>query len=120
VTARETADDLLRLLTQVAGGSAELRIDGAPFVAFDGNGRNVTVQMRSVLAGGTGIRGLLREDHVHLWQVRGVPSALARSGWNVSIRDGPDEVVRMGRDASALTGHVHVSARALLKLGRAR
>jgi hypothetical protein len=117
-TSREFADDLVRLLTHVAGGSAKVSVDGAPFVELDGIGRNVTVRMGPLFGGGVGLRDLMRESHVRIWEARGLPSALARSGWHVSFQDGPGELVGLGRDVSALTGHVHVSARALWKLGR--
>ena len=113
-----SASDLIGLLSGVVSGSLEATVDGAPFVVLDGDHRSLTVEL-GVLAGGPRKpREILREHHIRLWELRGIPSALARSGWQVSLRDGPRELVRLGRDASALTGHIHVSPAAFGKLRR--
>lgn len=106
------------LLARVVGGSAEADVDGAPFVVLDGDKRDLTVQVAPLLDEARQERSALHEGHLRLWEARGVPSALARSGWHVSFRDGSHEMIRLGRDVSALTGHVHVSPTALWKLRR--
>jgi hypothetical protein len=113
---RSPATDFVALLSRVAGGSLEASIDGAPVAVLDGEHRDLTIQLGRLAGSKGSARALLRESHLRLWELRGVPSALARTGWNVSFRDGPRELVRLGRSASALTGHVHVSPEALGRL----
>ena len=118
VTSEAVATTLVDLLRRVTGGKVEADVDGAPFVVIDGERRNLTVHVGPLLDDARPDRSPLREGHLRLWEVRGIPSALARSGWHVSLRDGPHEMIRLGRDVSALTGHVHVSPIALWKLRR--
>lgn len=106
------------LLGRIAGGQAEAVLDGAPLVRIDGAGRDLTVQIAPFLEVAPQERSGPGEGFLRLWEARGVPSALARSGWQVSVRDGPHEIIRLGRDVSALTGHVHVSPVALWRLRR--
>ena len=118
MTSASVATAFVRLLDRIAGGTAEAMLDGAPFVRIDGETRDVTVQIAPILGAARSERSGSSEGSLRLWEVRGVPSALARSGWHVSFRDGPHEMVRVGRDVNALTGHVHVSPAALWKLRR--
>ncbi len=118
VTSESVGSVLVELLRRVAGGTAQADLDGAPFAVIDGEKRNLTVQIAPLLEATQGERSARPEVHFRLWEERGVPSALARSGWHVSVRDGPHEMIRLGRDVSALTGHVHVSPTALWKLRR--
>lgn len=46
------------------------------------------------------------ERRIPLWEVPGIASALARSGWRVVFLEGSEDVLRMGRGVSVLTGHV--------------
>lgn len=101
--------DLVALLSCVAGGSLEARIDGAPFAVLNGRTRDLTLDLGRLAPDLPARRLGLGSRLVALWELRGLPSALARSGWQVSLRDGAHELVRMGRSASALTGHIHVS-----------
>ena len=110
--------DFVGLLKRVTGGKLEARIDGNPLVLLDGEHRSLTVQIGPLLTEGIKPSSVLRAGHLRLWQARGVPSALARSGWDLRLHDGAEELIRLGRNASALTGHVHVSPRTLGKLRR--
>lgn len=118
MTAESAARAFVSLLARVRSGRAEAELDRAPLVTLDGDAKDLVVQIGPLWE--TTHRGssLLRETPVRLWEARGVPSALARSGWRVSFRDGPQEMIRLGRDVSALSGHVHVSPAALWKLRR--
>lgn len=117
-TARAAADDLVAFLARVAGGRLEASVDGASLAVLDGEARRLTVQLDTLRGPGPDAPSLLEEGHVRLWAMRGVPSALARAGWSVSLHDGPSELVRIGREASPLTGHVSVSPSSLWKLRR--
>lgn len=115
---RSAARDFVDLLGRVSGGSLEVEVDGRPLAKIDGEGRTLTVQVAPLLAQGIHVRPILREGHVRLWQAHGIPSALARAGWQVSLQDGSRELVGLGRAASRLTGHIHMSPTALGKLRR--
>ena len=118
MTATSVAGAFVAWLARISGGRAEADLDGASFVRVDGETRDLTVQLGPLLDERDEERSVFRPGHLRLWEVRGVPSALARAGWQVSFRDGSHEVIRLGRDVSALTGHVHVSPTALWKLRR--
>lgn len=118
MSAASVANAFVELLDRVSGGTVQADLDGVPFVVLDGERRDLTVQIAPLLNAPRQEGSALREGHLRLWEARGVPSALARSGWHVSFRDGPHEMLRLGRDVSALTGHVHVSPAALWKLRR--
>jgi hypothetical protein len=113
--AGSAADDLAHLLAGITGGKVEASVDGVPWADLDAGSRTVRVQMDPV-RGSALVGPFLKEAGASLWAMRGFPSALARSGWQVQLRVGPDELLRMGRDTSPLTGHVHVGLAALWRL----
>ncbi|MGI0071177.1 MAG: hypothetical protein ACRECT_03800 [Thermoplasmata archaeon] len=118
MTATTVALDLARLLDRLGGGSFRATIDGTLAVELNADGRNLTVDLDPIVGKGGRIPTALHLGHLSLWKARGVPSALARAGWQVRLRDGSRELVRLGRDVSPITGHVHVSPAALAELGR--
>ncbi len=118
MTARSPASEMVRLLRHVAAGTLEASVNGATLARLDGDRRNLSIQVGPFLSEQSKASSVLHEAHLRLWEVRGVPSALAKGGWHVSLVEGPTELVGIGRDASALTGHVRVGAAALWKLRR--
>ena len=118
VSSRSLSRTFAETLERISGGSLEATIDGAPFEVVDADHRDVTVQVDPLLESDRSMHSFFAEERVRLWEARGVPSALARAGWAVRLRDGPDDLVRLGRGVSTLTGHVHVSLAALRKLRR--
>ncbi len=118
MSARVLAQSLAHFLQNFSAGSAEASIDGLPFAELDADQRNLTVRIDPLRTEGRSMRSLLSESHLHLWETRGVPGSLARAGWRVSLHEGPSELVRLGRDVSPLTGHVHVSPSVLLRRRR--
>lgn len=118
MTERPLGEALMRLLDQVASGSAEAKIDGTLVAVLDAEGRNLTIDVDPFLTAGTHDDSPGPQAHLSLWKNRGIPSALARSGWQVSLQSESRELMRMGRGVSALTGHVHASPTALWKLRR--
>ena len=118
MTSQSLGSVLVEILRRIGGGTAEADLDGAPLAILDGEGRNLTVQLAPFLEVAQREHAPRPGAELRLWEARGVPSALARSGWHVSLRYGPHEMIRLGRDVSALTGHVHVSPSALWKLRR--
>jgi hypothetical protein len=115
-TARTT--ELARLLGRLTNGSVRLEVDGELFVELDASSRTVRVQAEPLLGLERRLRTVPSEDRPHLWEARGLPGALARSGWRVTVADGGEELVRVGHGVSALTGHLSVTPRALWRLRR--
>ncbi len=118
MTERPAAELLTRMLVHISAGSAEAKIDGTLVATIDGEDRKVTIDLDPLLDAGSRTGALLPEGGLPLWRNRGLPSALARSGWQVSVVSESHELLRMGRGVSRLTGHVHASPRALWKLRR--
>jgi len=115
MNARDATKDMVRLLTQMAGGKLEATIDGQPLARIDAEARTVSLDISGLEKEDIKARANFREGFVNLWQARGIGGELARAGWNVSVTSDEKELVRAGRDVSALTGHVHVSLAALRK-----
>jgi hypothetical protein len=117
MTASEISGLLAGLLSAVSGGSAQVQIDSAPFATLDAESRDLAVQIGPFLNESRRKHsGVLHESPIGLWNGRSIPSELARRGWRVTVCDGPDELMALGRGTSALLGHVHVSSTGLWKL----
>ncbi len=106
------------LLGRIAGGTAEAEVDGTWVATLDGERRNLTVDVDTLLGGTSPERVRRRGGHLSLWQSRGVPATLARLGWQVSVVSESRELLRMGRGVSRLTGRVWTSPTALWRLRR--
>ena len=92
-------------------------MDSVPLASVDAEARDIVVQIGPLLARPERLRPFLGESGpTSLWRSRGLPSALARSGWRVSVREDSREILSVGRGTSPLAGHVHVSPAALWKL----
>lgn len=111
-------EEFVGLLASVLRGRVEARIAGVPAAVLDGDARELSVDLRAI-GGPRGIGSVLHESHLGLWSARGVPGALAKAGWSVRLREGEAEVVRMGRGATALTGHLDVHPLAAWRARRA-
>jgi hypothetical protein len=117
MNAAEISGLLVGLLGGLSGGSAQVQIDSVPFATVDAGSRNLDVQVGRLLNEPRRRHpAVLKEGPVALWKGRSIPSELARKGWRVTVHDGSDELMALGRGTSALTGHVHVSPAALWKL----
>lgn len=90
-------------------------------LTLDAGRQEVEVQIDPFLTVERKVRAVAPpQAQLHLWEARGLPSTLARSGWKVVFQDGPRELIRMGRGVSPLTGHVWVSPAGLWKMRRLR
>lgn len=116
MNARDATKDVVRLLTQMAGGKLEAKLDGVPLATIDAEARNVTLDIGGLEKEDIKARSHVKEGIVNLWQARGVGGELARAGWHVSVTSEQKEIVRAGRDVSVLTGHVYVSPAAFRKI----
>ncbi|MGI0054132.1 MAG: hypothetical protein ACREBZ_00160 [Thermoplasmata archaeon] len=107
----------LDLLGRVTGGAVQADVDGRRVLNLDGERRNLEVQIDPFLRVERQIRSSQSPlGHMRLWELHGAPSTLARSGWCVSFQEGSEDVIRVGRGVSPLTGHVHLSPAGLWKL----
>jgi hypothetical protein len=116
-----STSDLSRLLVQALGGltdgSLQVDIDSVPFAAVDARARNLDLQIAPLLGQVPRARSVAREEGPGgLWSASHIPADLARRGWRITLYDGPEELLALGRGASALTGHVRVHPTKLWKL----
>jgi hypothetical protein len=117
MTTAENPNVFVRLLSRLSAGSIRVDIDSVPFATLDARARTLDVQVGPLLhEGHRGRSTSQRRTSFGLWNARRVPGELAREGWRVTLHDGDNELVALGRGTSALTGHVHVSPVGLWKL----
>ncbi len=117
--ALKSADLLVEMLHHVTGGSVQARVGGSSVLTLDADAHNLEMDFDLFARLEQRVRSSISPIHpLRWWEIRGVPTTLARSGWQLTLREGPHEILRLGRGVSALTGHVHVRAGALWKLRR--
>jgi hypothetical protein len=113
--------ELSRLLVQALGGltdgSVQVDIDSVPFAAVDARSRNLDLQIAPLLDQARRVRSVARDEGpAGLWTASHIPADLARKGWRLTLYDGPEELLALGRGTSTLTGHVRVHPAQLWKL----
>lgn len=118
LTKEPLAEVVTRLLERVAAGSMTAEIDGRVVAVLDAQARNLAIDVNPLVTNGVRIAPLLPGGGLHPWRNRRFPSALARTGWHVSLSSGSRELLRAGRGVSALTGHVYVHPTAIRELRR--
>lgn len=108
------------LLDVLSSGSIKVTANGAPLAQMDGKQRSIEVDISGVRMSGLTVTRLLGRHHGGMFslfvETEGMAHALARKGWKFELKDGPKEVVSMGRGVSGLTGPLHVS---LFRMGTA-
>jgi hypothetical protein len=105
------------LLSKVSDGSIQVDLDSVPFASVDAQARNLEVQIVPLLRGERGTRSIASQGGpLELWRSRRVPAELARRGWRLTLYDGTEELLVLGRGTSPLTGHIHLNPAALWKL----
>ena len=117
VKAAELSDLVGELLHSISKGSAQVQIGSTPLATLDAGSRSLEIQIGPLLDEPTPLRRARREAGLSgLWKGRSIPSELARRGWRLTISDGTDELLALGRGTSALLGHMHVTPTGLWKL----
>lgn len=117
VSAAELSGLLARALGGLSGGSVQIGLGAAPFASVDAESRTLKLQIAPLLLGSGGTRPMLRASGPRdLWKARNIPAQLARSGWRLTLYDGTQELLSLGRGTSALTGHIHLNPTALWTL----
>jgi hypothetical protein len=117
---KQELQTVVRALAGVTRGGLEAELSGTPFLTLDGDRRNVDVELASLSGGKDAAFPFVREGRVRVWQSLGVARTLARTGWRFTVRKGEVELLAMGRDVSALTGHVRVNLRSIGELRKLR
>jgi hypothetical protein len=117
---KEELQTAVRLLAGVTGGELDAELAGTHLFTLDGDRRNVDVELASLSGGKDAAFPFVHEGRVRVWQSLGVARTLARTGWRFTVRKGAVELVAMGRDVSAVTGHVRVNLRSLGELRKLR
>ena len=108
---------LARFLSEFSDGSVEVDLDSAPLASLDARSRNLDLQIAPFLGGDLRARSIMREGGpAGLWNARKIPRELARQGWRLTLYDGSQELLALGRGTSALSGHVRVRPAAQWKL----
>ena len=117
LTAAEMSSFVGSLLSRVSAGSVQVDLDTVPFASVDGEARNLDLQIDPLVRGLAGTRSTPgRGRPIGLWNSRRLPTELARRGWRLTLYDGTNELMVLGRGTSALTGHVHLNPAALWRL----
>jgi hypothetical protein len=117
VNVPELSKIFLGLLGRVEDGSVQVAVDSVPFASLDARTRTIDLQLAPLLRARRENRSLApREGPLALWRARKVPGELAHRGWRLTLYDGTDELLALGRGTSALSGHVHTTPAALWKL----
>jgi hypothetical protein len=106
------------LLERFRGGQASINWNRSSLVVLDADQRNVEVDIGPLVHARHGLVKALNQGHMGGLESIGVPGYLASLGWKVTLKDGGQPLLWLGRDVSALTGHVHVKLRALRELTR--
>lgn len=113
-----TLETFVGWLGGVRGGSVRAEIDGSLLAELDAREKTVTVAI-DTFGDDDPPSGLLPAgEHLGWWSALRFPTALAHAGWQVRVQEHGQELARLGRGVSALTGHVRAHPSALGKLRR--
>ncbi len=116
--------DALELLSLFQSGTLTVRVNGVPTVKVDGEGRALELETRGIKEFGLKLSklGELAEGGAR-GGIRGMLSTseraarhLSSEGWTMSLYDNGSRVLKMGRGAPSLTGHIEVNLWKLRKL----
>jgi len=115
---RDDWEQIPVLLGMLASGSISIKIDGDPLVSVNADRKDIDVQVAPLRDHAGDLGSVASGGGMDLLRSAGVPFALARDEWRVSIRDGDRPLIDIGRGTSSLTGHVRVHLAAVDELRR--
>lgn len=110
-------------------GSLSIGVSGLPLIRLDAESRSIDIEARGIKECGVKLSNLIAEENIGdlkderrknkvgelLRNSEATASTLSKMGWSLSLYDGGDRLLTMGRGVSRLTGYVHFSP---LKLRR--
>ncbi len=108
----------LEPLSTLSGGTATVSVSGYPVVSIDAGKREVGVEVNGVREVGLSLRRLtaVHQGDGILRASESVAKDLSNLGWRLTLYEGGNEVLSMGRGVSRLTGHISVNPFRLKKL----
>lgn len=118
----EKIDSLLRLLTLLPAGKAQVTVEGIPLVTVDADIKTLDVETEGLREAGLRLSDLLEIGTGTSSPLRGsrmVSGALSQSGWKVTLCSNGEKMLAMGSGVSRLTGHISVNPLKLRKLLKA-
>ena len=112
---RLTPVDALSLLTS---GELVIRVSESPLLSVRSDERTLDIDVTGAKRAGLRLSRIIEAEGARMGVVREA-AALGRRlsdvGWTLTLRDGEERLVSLGRGASSLTGHVRLNP---ARLGR--
>lgn len=118
----QKANDPLELLSFFSSGVLSINVDGRHLLKIDAESKSLDVEGPRVKecgvplskiiqfeAGRKGVIGLLNGSRV-------TASRLSEKGWRLTLYDNGNELVRIGKGTSSLTGHMSVKPTKVRKI----
>jgi hypothetical protein len=104
---------LAELLSIFTSGSFTVSVNGIPALSVDAESRLLNLEAKGVKKSGLkllnitkekgkGVAGLLKTSE-------STAKKLSESGWRITVYDGSNVVLTMGRGVSRLSGYIHVN-----------
>lgn len=113
-----TLEAFVGWLGGLRGGTVRATIDGSLLAELDAREKTMTVAL-DTFGDDDAPNGLLPPgEHLGWWSALRFPAALAHAGWQVRVQEHGQELARLGRGVSALTGHVRAHPSAVGRLRR--
>lgn len=113
-----TLETFVGWLGGVRDGSLRAELDGSLLAELDARQKTVTVAIDTFDDRDAPVGFLPPGETLGWWNALRIPSALSRAGWQIRVQEHGQELARLGRGVSALTGHVHAHPSALGRLRR--
>lgn len=108
---------LLGLLGQFRGGTLKVTVGEVPVVDLDPARKNLAFDVGLLDGNGPGQVSILHEHRIGMWRALGFARSLDHIGWQIILEKEGKELLWMGRDISALTGHIRADVGALARSG---
>jgi len=121
MTRKGSLASTLELLGVMSGGKATITIRGHPVINVDADEKALEVDAVGAKEAGLRLPDLVREGGGLLSALTGsvrIAGILSEQGWELTLRSEGDDLLKMGKGAHRLTGHISASpmkARKLLK-----
>ena len=110
---------VLRALPWLTSGVVALRAGGVPWLSVRPAARQLEIDLSGAREAGLNLARIVELEDAETGLVRGVVSVgrqLADLGWTLTLRDGEERLLTLGREASRLTGRVRLNPLRLRRL----
>lgn len=119
VPSQQKGPAFLDSLESLSRGTITVSVSGYPVVSIDAGRKEVEVEVKGVREVGLSLRTFTRSGQGRGSALRtseSMAKGLSSLGWKLTLYEGGDELVRMGRGVSRLTGHISVNPIRLRRL----